>query len=253
MKAKILYSVLLFSSLILACKDKENRGEITAVTSDVAYNNFVKSSGNDYLVLSQQKIRLLNAATPAALNISSTLPVNEIPFEIVYGNRDTLYVQAKDGIHLFTVNRGEGSNWTETAVIKDVLPCDKFIVNFPLLVTSKGSQLCAAKSGSTDLVLYDISNLSNPKIRFATTTVSPVALKGTASSFYLLTQDNNLIYSKLQSDSTLISTNVLSIASPKSMDIFGNKLLISAKNKVFQYDISDRTKPLLESTITTAQ
>lgn len=253
MRKHALYSILLLTSVLVSCKDKEKRGEITAVTSDVGYNNFVRSSGDEYLVLSQQKIRLLNTSTPSALNISSTLPVTDIPFEIVYGNRDTLYVQAKDGIHLLTVNRGEGSKWTEASVIKGVLPCDKFLVNYPLLITTKGSQACASTSGSADLTVYDISKLSDPKVLSLARISSPIALKGKASSFYTLTQDNNLIYSNLQSDSTLLQTNILSLTAAKSMEVFGRKLVISSKKKVEQYDVTDPAKPLLESTITTAQ
>lgn len=239
----------------LSCKKNEQEDVIEVISGNVAYTNFIQSATDNYLVLDQNKIRFLNTTTPSNLNISSTLPFTETSFEVVRGNNDTLFIQQANGLHLY-VRKTDGTiRWEEQAVIENVLPCDKFNVRFPFLLTSVGNTSCSFSSNPTELRLYDISDMTKPVLKSisGTTSIQRIERAKQSNGFYVSTTDGQLNNISIAADSTAANQNILNEPTLADFSVYGTRLFTKSKNSISQYELSTSSSAQLVSKIPVTQ
>lgn len=253
------YILCCFSSLllltILSCQKNVQESVIEVVSGNVAYTNFIPSGADNYFVLDQNKIRFLNTSFPNSLNITSTFPFTETSFEVVRGNSDTLYIQQADGLHLYLLTTDGSVRWEEQAVISGVLPCDKFNVRYPYLLVSVGNTSCNFSSSPTELRLYDIGDLTAPKLKLSSGTLSVLRIEPAFKSagFYVASVDGQLNNITIAADSTVSTQNILNEVSLTDFSVFGNKLLTKSRTNISQYELTDVTNAQLLSKIPVSQ
>ncbi len=252
---KIYSLVCLLVATQFACNRNEERRTVDVLSGNVAYQNFVPSARTSYFVLDQNKIRLLDISSPNALAISSTFPFTETSFELVRGNSDTLYIQEASGLHIY-VRKTEGTaRWEEESVISEILPCDKFNIRFPFLLISSGNAPCSSLSTPTTLRLYNILDLSKPKLLSTTETtdLQRIELVPQANAFYFSTTTGQVNYLSINRDSTITTQNVLNEATLSDFSVDGTKLFTKNRGSIKQYELTNRTTAELVSQIPVSQ
>lgn len=249
-------SVILFAlASIVSCKKTEQETQAEIITGNITYNSLIQSDGNEYFVLDQNKIRLLNLTSPNNLNISSTFPLTDIDFESVRGNKDTLYIQSVKGLKIYVLKSDDTIRWEEVASIEGVLACDKFDVKYPFLLTSVKNRTCNfSENATTELRLYNIARLDSVvlKTTVATSEIFKVKQAGTRG-FYALSSGGQLSHFSLNGDVTNSSQLVLDVPAATDFNIYGSNLLITSNTKISQYRLISPTDAQLLSTIPVSQ
>lgn len=241
--------IIILSSCLFSCKKSEQETQVEVISGNVTYNSLVKSSAENYFVLDQNKIRLLNLTTPNSLNISSTFPLTEIDFELVRGNKDSLYIQSATGLKIYVLRSGNATNWEEVSVINEVLPCDRFDVNYPFLLTSVKNSRCNFSGSTTELRLYNIAKLDSVFVQSTVTTADILKIQQVGNrGFYALATGGQLTY--FATDATATSPQVvLDVPAATNFNIYGEILVVSSKSQIAQYQLTTPATAQLLSTI----
>lgn len=246
--AKIASLVALICT-IWSCQKNESENQVQIISGNVTYNSLIESSGDNYFVLDQNKIRLLNLTTPTNLNISSTFPLTEIDFELVRGNKDTLYIQSATGLKIYVLRSGNATNWEEVSAINEVLPCDKFDVSYPFLVTSMKNSRCNFSGNATELRLYNIAKLDSVFLQSTVTTADILKIQQVGNrGFYALAAGGQLTYIPISSTATSPQV-VLNVPTATNFDIYDETLIVTSKTQITQYRFTTPATAQLLSTI----
>lgn len=246
--------ILLAIIAVLSCKKNEEDTQIEIISGNITYNSIIASEGDNYFVLDQNKIRLLNIANPENLSITSTFPLTEIDFESIRGNKDTLFIQTAEGIRIYTLSSGETIDWQEVGVIEDVLPCDKFDVKYPYMMTSVRNSLCNfSENNTTELRLYDITKLDSVFLKSTVSTPEVLKVQKSANSgFYTLSADGKLTFHESAGEQASFQI-VIEVAGANDFNIYNNTLIISSNNNISQYRLTSAINAQLLSAIPVSQ
>lgn len=241
--------VLAVICTIWSCQKNESKNQVQIISGNVTYNSLIESSGDNYFALDQNKIRLLDLTTPTNLNISSTFPLTEIDFELVRGNKDTLYIQSATGLKIYVLLSGNAASWEEVSAVDDVVSCDKFDVNYPFLLTSVKNSRCNFSGSATELRLYNITKLDSIFVQSTVATPDISKIQQVESGgFYALATGGQLTY--IATGSTATSPQVvLDVPAATSFNIYGEILVVTSKTQIAQYHLITPTTAQLLSTI----
>lgn len=242
MKPVTICFVFIFSIFFLQCEKSDSEFAAapgnTGVGGSMARFTIV---GNYLYSVDEQKLRVFSIINPSNPILRSTVTVG-FEIETIYPFGDKLFIGSTSVIHIFSIDDPESPKKLSTAISPTVMRrCDPVVAKDSVAyATLRTNGPCGGFN--SQLVAFDIRDITKPVQRFSTTVSEPYGLGYSDTVLYVCDKTRLLVY------------NISSVYDPQLirqitgnwfMDViaYGNTLICWVNDGVILYDITDKTLP----------
>jgi hypothetical protein len=164
--------------------------------------------------------------------------------ETIYPYKNRLFIGSRTGLYIYSIDTPSAPRMIGLA--KHGRSCDPVIANDTVSYsTLKGSSGCGpATSG---LYVYDVRNLDEPVLKKTIPLNDPVGLGMADSALYVCTAEGLKVFSARNAYAPVEQQTIS--GSFTDLIPYGDLLICWARNGIALYDISDRLRPRLLTTI----
>jgi hypothetical protein len=237
------FLLLLFALIVLSC-NYEQIGNPDTTGKGGSMARFAITKNHLYIVdfSSLKYFDLEDALNPeyvGTINIEDGI-------ETIFAKGDNLFLGARAGMHIFDISNPKKPE--KVSVYRHIVSCDPVVVSGDYaFVTLRAGTRCGGGNNVLDII--DISNLSNPTLKYTVNMDSPYGL-GIADSLLFVCEGNRglKIFNVRQPENPGFFTQIDTIHGYDVIPLVDHKILIVSGNSgIHQYDFSNPEKILLLS------
>jgi hypothetical protein len=144
---------------------------------------------NDYLyVVDDRKLYAYTLSNSASPQVTSTLEIGE-DIETIYSYNNMLFIGSRNAMYVYSISDAAHPSWTGMA--SHVRSCDPVVANGKYAyVTLRNGSTCGGTQSS--LMIYDISQITNPSLINTVPMASPYGLGIRNSRLYVCDGSNGM-------------------------------------------------------------
>lgn len=171
--------------------------------------------------------------------------------ETIFPYEDNLFIGSNSGMYIF--DNSDQSNPVLLSTFQHARACDPVVVKGnTAYVTLRNGSICQSFINQLDVI--DISDLLNPTLIKTYPMENPHGLSIRDNFLYICEGDYGLKIFDASNDEKISENKIADIETIKATDIItlpNNRALVIGQDGLYQYDVSDKTSPVLLSTIKT--
>ena len=158
--------------------------------------------------------------------------------ETIFPQNDKLFIGTQNGLYIYNVTNPIQPS--EESYIEHVVSCDPVVADEThAYVTLRGGSACGNNINALDV--YDVSNPQDPQLRTSSPLANPYGLglsEATSGTLFVCDGDSGLVVMSLGGIEPLEVNRIEGI---KAYDVIpdGDRLIVSASDKIIQYDVTD--------------
>jgi len=197
-------------------------------------------------VVDNSNLRIYGLSNPEKPQKNSVLNIGA-EVETIYGAKDHLFIGTTTGMSIYKTSFGSAEF---VSAFSHARGCDPVVVEGDLAyVTLRGNGNCG--EANDELSILDISNLSSPKVKHVYPMHQPYGL-GIRNNLLAICDGNaGLRLFDASKISDLLNNEYANETGMKAFDVIlqDGRAILSAEEGIFQYDVSDPSKPIRKSTL----
>lgn len=158
--------------------------------------------------------------------------------ETIFPQNDKLFIGTQNGLYIYNVTNPVQP--TKESYIEHVVSCDPVVADEThAYVTLRGGSACGNNLNLLDV--YDVTDPQDPQLRTSSDMASPYGLglsEATSSTLFVCDGDSGLVVMSLTGLEPLEVNRIHGI---KAYDVIpdGDRLIVSAGDRIIQYDVTD--------------
>lgn len=242
MKKLSLYGLLIVFSLGCTKDDSSfSAGEVYNSGKGGSTAKFTISQDVLYVV-NPRTLKAFDISTPSApRQVSETLLGTDI--ETIFPKGNHLFIGAQSGMHIYDISNKYNPQFVSTYT--HVVSCDPVVAHEDYaFVTLRNGTSGPCRRGINSLDVLDISNPAQPKVVARYPMTQPRGL-GIDANWNLFVCDGKLKHLDATNPRSVIAKNVYDAEEPLDVIPVGDRLLLIAKDGLYQYKIENNQLVLL--------
>jgi hypothetical protein len=244
---RIINFIWILPVVLLAGCTKENAGGAIQTGAGGSTAKFT-IAGNFLYVVDNTSLKAFDISNPAVAPVLRSKTEIGINIETIFPYQDKLFIGSSFSMYIYSLTDPANPSKLAQAVYQIRMSCDPVVAkDSTAFATLNASSLCGGSV--SNLVVYDIRNISNPVLKKTLPLSAPNGLGMQDSALYICDKPEGLLVYDIRN--TYDPQRVRTISGYTFNDVipFGNLLICQVQGGLALYDITNRHLPVFLSQI----